>query len=461
MMKYLEDCDDAFLNIDYMLKDQPEYRNCTDGTMYSNATKRSTFITYFTVPDLTADLIDNVADNTTTWDEMATSLRKRIARRMDNARLANKRRAHTLSSDLSAYDSSSLQSVAPAIEPASVNSVTQALSVLQDVCVNALGQEWRIGSDLWQKLTPELHKKILDLCHQHLPLASGGVTASHHKESPKPSSGPQEGNRDLIKAPPKPNPQAIGMQYSGNKVQAETEEEESTSDEEVQTLLQCLNSINKLNSQPQFFNARTFQTVRAHTNYWALNFNSSVDICIVDSGADSHVGGDAWLPLSPLSGPTVQRANVIGFDETSTRKNGLPIVAAVTRVETNEGPMLLRAKHLIYNQTSKQTLLSTFQMRQLGLIVDDVSRQHWKDKDKRGTQTIIFPDTSIDLILRAALFTFKISKPTLEEYANTPDECIIDVGLDNWIPISIQRTYKPFIPFLHLPVVKQPVTQKL
>ena len=63
-------------------------------------------------------------------------------------------------------------------------------------------------------------------------------------------------------------------------------------------------SLNKLKSS-KLFNAKTYRTIRAHTNYWALNFNSSTDICIVDGGADSHVGGQAWLPLSPLSGPTV------------------------------------------------------------------------------------------------------------------------------------------------------------
>ena len=78
-MKYLEDCDNAFTNIDYVLKDEPEYANSKDGTYYTNVTKRSTFVTYFSVQNLTADLVDTVAENTTTWDEMVSSLRKRIA----------------------------------------------------------------------------------------------------------------------------------------------------------------------------------------------------------------------------------------------------------------------------------------------------------------------------------------------------------------------------------------------
>ena len=205
------------------------------------------------------------------------------------------------------------------------------------------------------------------------------------------------------------------------------------SDEEAQTLLQCLHNINKLQMSPTF-HTKTFQTIKAHTNYWALNFSCLTDLCIVDSGADSHVGGKAWLPLSPLSGPLVQTANVIGFDEASTKKTGLPIISAVTKVETQNGIMLLRAKHLIYNHSSKQTLLSTFQMRQRGIIVDDVSKEHWKAPNEKGTQSLTFPNTSIDLVLRAALFTFKVSKPTMEEYVTFPEERILDIGLENWDP---------------------------
>ena len=123
MMKYLEDCDDAFTNIDYVLKDEPEYAYSKDGTCYTNATKRSTFVTYFSVQHLTADLVDTVAENNTTWDEMVSSLRKRIARRMDNERVTNRRKAHTIQADLQAYDASALQSMA-AVPSASTSSTS-------------------------------------------------------------------------------------------------------------------------------------------------------------------------------------------------------------------------------------------------------------------------------------------------------------------------------------------------
>ena len=77
--------------------------------------------------------------------------------------------------------------------------------------------------------------------------------------------------------------------------------------------------------------------------------------------------------LTPLSGPNVKFANVTGFDEEAARNNGLPIVSAILKMVNTEGKdIIVRAKHLIYNATSPHTLLSTYQMRELGVIVDDV-----------------------------------------------------------------------------------------
>ena len=72
-------------------------------------------------------------------------------------------------------------------------------------------------------------------------------------------------------------------------------------------------------------------------------------------------------------------------------------------------------------------------MRQLGLIVDDVSKEHKKEQDGTpGTQTIYFKDkTELALDVRATLMTFSVSKPTLQEYAKLP---VYDIALPNWNP---------------------------
>ena len=71
----------------------------------------------------------------------------------------------------------------------------------------------------------------------------------------------------------------------------------------------------------------------------------------------------------------MKHANVIRFDEKSAKKSGLPIIQAVTKVNMPNGEsILLCAKHLIYNEDCSHTLLSNFQMREMGIIVDDMSK---------------------------------------------------------------------------------------
>ena len=68
----------------------------------------------------------------------------------------------------------------------------------------------------------------------------------------------------------------------------------------------------------------------------------------------------------------------------------------------------------------------------MGIIVDDVSKRHLKDPSSKGTHSIHFPNGHvIDLQTRGALSTFKVSKPTMEEYLNTPVEDIVDIVFEN------------------------------
>ena len=99
------------------------------------------------------------------------------------------------------------------------------------------------------------------------------------------------------------------------------------------------------------------QTFRANLNYLNKLNQETEHLCIVDGGADTHVGGKAWLSLIYLQGPCV-KVNVVGFDETTTRKTGLPIGDMVAKYITQEGKTnFLRAKHMIANASSQNTLL--------------------------------------------------------------------------------------------------------
>ena len=109
------------------------------------------------------------------------------------------------------------------------------------------------------------------------------------------------------------------MQYSAKTTKT------STPDEEVQTFMTYLSQINKC------------VTYRANLNYLDKFNNEVQHLCIVDGGADSHVGGKAWLSLVNLKGPCIRYANVVGFDEHTSKKFGLPIGDMVAKYTNSHG----------------------------------------------------------------------------------------------------------------------------
>ena len=93
----------------------------------------------------------------------------------------------------------------------------------------------------------------------------------------------------------------------------------------------------------------------------------------------------------------------------------------------------MRPKHLIYNETSTHTLLSTYQMQEMGIIVDDVSTHHLKDEDTHGTHSMKFPGSEHTLApeTHGALPTFCVMKQIMEEYMNAQEEDIVDIAFPN------------------------------
>ena len=154
---------------------------------------------------------------------------------------------------------------------------------------------------------------------------------------------------------------------------------------------------------------------------------------IVDGGADTHVVGNTWKPLYQVDN-TTPRADVIGFDSNAARKKGLPIGAYATKTTTDQGKeVILRAKHAVGNSSSSHSLLCTYQMRETGIIVDDVSKKHTiNNEGDKGTQTITFKDgITIALKCRHTLMSFETSIPTEHEIQTLPT---YDIAMEGWDP---------------------------
>ena len=94
--------------------------------------------------------------------------------------------------------------------------------------------------------------------------------------------------------------------------------------------------------------------------------DNHVPTTIIDSGADTSIVGTGWH----VTHTTMRRVNVIGFDHHLQPRQALPIVSAVTAVDTPQGVILLKVNEAVHNDGA-QSLLSKCQLIDYGLDVDE------------------------------------------------------------------------------------------
>ena len=161
--------------------------------------------------------------------------------------------------------------------------------------------------------------------------------------------------------------------------------------------------------------------------------NEHTFLSIADNGADTCVIGDGWH----IESYTSRKANLVGFDAKASRETGMPIVSAVTVVETQGNKYLLRVHEAVCNQGSPTTLLSEFQLREHDCIVDSISTKHPTSvPGRKGGQCFLpRPHVYIPFIINGGgLMTFRHRLPTERELTSlTP----IDITADSpWDPNS-------------------------
>jgi hypothetical protein len=118
--------------------------------------------------------------------------------------------------------------------------------------------------------------------------------------------------------------------------------------------------------------------------------------------------------LEVLSVHNTRRANVVGLDHEAAVKRNLPIVSAITAVDLPDGISLLLIFHeAIYNDTANHSLLSEFQLSDLGVKIDSICHKHG------GTQKMVIQDVGSSLIipleLAGCMIDFKHRLPNTEE----------------------------------------------
>ena len=122
--------------------------------------------------------------------------------------------------------------------------------------------------------------------------------------------------------------------------------------------------------------------VQAHLEY---SMHSDRTFAITDGGADSCILGKYTKVISH----TGRFATLVGYDPSTTRSGKIPIVSAYLKVRTStigEIPVHLQVHEAPYNHSSPITLLSEYQVREYGLVIDSVAKKHKSAFGNQGTQ---------------------------------------------------------------------------
>ena len=146
--------------------------------------------------------------------------------------------------------------------------------------------------------------------------------------------------------------------------------------------------------------------VKAHLEYVDKLDNSEKIYAIADGGADCCITG----LNARIVHYTGRNATLIGYDPATTKSEKTPIVTADLKVMAHNGiPVILRIHETPYNHGSPITLLSEYQIREFGLIIDSVATKHKLSNDRHGTQRLVLNDyVHIPFVDRGGLMGFEI-----------------------------------------------------
>ena len=113
--------------------------------------------------------------------------------------------------------------------------------------------------------------------------------------------------------------------------------------------------------------------VRAHLEYAQQLKHTQKVYAISDGGADSCVTGQ----MARVVHYTGRYAHLVGYDPENTKSARIPIVTADIKAKAHNGiPVILRIHETPYNEHSPITLLSEYQIREHGLVIDSVAAKH-------------------------------------------------------------------------------------
>jgi hypothetical protein len=248
-----------------------------------------------------------------------------------------------------------------------------------------------IPKELWQRIDPKMK--------QHLNTLRNAIRAEHrqHHQGNTRDQAPTFTSPPLG-SPPTPAPQTpstkIGPQYSninGTPTTSTPSTSASTPSMDINTAINTVQQAAIDEFQEDFEDTSTVNTDNPFIGIVRATSPDVLDIhatfrhalkCVIqndfyaisDGGADSTILGKHAHVINY----TGRGAHLIGYDPDNTRSKLVPIVSAYQKSRLNDGTFVLLLIHeAAYLEHSSTTLLSEYQIRSYGRVIDSVATTHF------------------------------------------------------------------------------------
>ena len=261
-----------------------------------------------------------------------------------------------------------------------LSSETSVYNTYQSLQSKTFRESLRIPDSIWNMLEPSLRKKIDE------------IRSTIRKQR-------------ADKAKKESQPQSLPVQYpSKSKESKESvdvvvnlcnqlgsvamEEEYDTDDDDIHLYKFTTITCDESESSGKVEVADDIP-VRAHFEYATVFDNPKRVYAIADGGADSCVlGANAHVIHE-----TGRYATLLGYDPAKTRSGRVPIVTAYLKAKAQNGiPVFLKINEAPFNAGCTVTLLSEYQIREYGHVIDSVATKHKTPSGTYGSQRLVLND---------------------------------------------------------------------
>ena len=200
----------------------------------------------------------------------------------------------------------------------------------------------------------------------------------------------------------------------------QTKEEETKQEEEDNDL--TAHEKKFLNLMRTLSLCRTINlSIETSSRLNALTVDGDNGSVLIDGGCGTILCGKGW-EIESISEPTV---NVQGYAD-NVESISLPIGTTIAAVELDDQTVIVEANEAILMENNRNSLLSTFQVREFGHKVHDVARRHG------GDQCLEVDGIKIPFSVVKGIFTMRVRVPTAAEKL----ECVR-------IPLTSDQPWKP------------------